>query len=101
MATVASFKVKNNGTNTIFVFYFLLPPVEIPPGETSKPFTQAATYSIKSEIGPKPEPSEVVVDFKPKPEGHLVAKKKGSHWDDVKVDVIANFDWLKGDAVLP
>ena len=101
MPTVASFEVKNNGKKTVIVYRQKLPGVEIPPGETSKPFTEAGEYSIISEIGPEPERSEVIVDFKPKPEGHLDAKKKHSHWDDVKVDVIARFDWLKGDAVLP
>ena len=89
MHTVASFEVKNNGKNTVIVLYFKLPPVIIPPGEKSEPFTQAATYSIQSEVENLPEPPpEVVVEFSPK--GHLDARKIGS--PSVKVDVIANFD---------
>ena len=97
---LASFQVKNNGRFAVIITASpILPaPVKVPPGETSEPITVGAHYSIKSEVDHLPHPPpEILVDFSPK--GHLNAKAVHSP-TMLDVDVIANFDFAKGDSVL-
>ena len=96
---VASFQVKNNGDIPVIITSgpIPLPPVKVLPGETSIRFTAGAEYSIRSEIEHLPlPPPEVLVVFSPG--GQLNAKAINA--PSVNIDVIANFDFPKGDPVL-
>ena len=85
---IANFKVKNDGHVPLIV---TLPPVivEVPPGETSQPFTRDGTYIIRPKNhAALPEPSEIIVKFSPKKE--IEAKSNGKH--PIDAEIIAKFD---------
>jgi len=99
MHCVASFQVKNNGYVNVFVN--LEKPtlaVTVPPGETSPPFNYPGTYIIRSELENLPlPPPEIVVTFSP---GEPF-EAKAINRPNLNVDIIAKFDFPKGDLILP
>ena len=87
----ANFKVKNDGHVTLIITHghIPLPPVVVPPGKTSPPFTNPDTYTIVPElVNPLPEPAKIVVTFSPKKE--IIAKSFGNQ--PVDAEIIAKFD---------
>lgn len=89
-----SFQVKNNGHVAVIITHGVipLPPVLVPPGATSPPFTSAGRYSIRSELEhlPLPDP-EIVVTFSPEEQFEAKAINRPS----VNVEIIAKFDFPK------
>lgn len=97
MDSVASFQVKNNGDIPVIVIAPVGPPERVLPGKTSPPFTASGKYSIQSEVEKLPlPPPEILVVFSQG--GHLDATAINA--PSVKVDVITNFDFPKGESDL-
>ena len=89
---IANFKVKNDSSHVYLIITHginPLPPVEVPPGGTSPPFTNAGTYKIHPgfQAPPPDSSSEIVVTFSPKKE--IEAKSIGKPID---AEIIAKFD---------
>jgi hypothetical protein len=93
---IASFQVKNNGQITVVITHGTIPqpPVLVPPGATSPPFTFGGKYSIRSELEhlPLPDP-EIVITFSPEEQFEAKAINRPS----VNVEIIAKFDFPKGE----
>jgi hypothetical protein len=96
MHCAESFQVKNNGPTSVEVFFNIHPPVTVPPGETSRPFVAPGEYKIlpNPTTLPLPRP-EIIVIFSP---GELF-EAKAINSPSLNVDIIAQFDFIKGDLI--